>query len=1075
MAGGAESVLATSRSLTSRRQGNLLARAQELGFELISIQDQAAFANLLYRDPPWCQELLHLPSTPPALSKLPSTERPFVDVPLIGRQASLDWLRQTTGDRVLIGQPASGKTFLLHQMAQENRGLFLVSREVGDIAAGIRSQEPSIIFVDDAALDRDLLLTLRHMRTEMAVDFAIVATGWPGDEAALVQTLTLPNNLIHRLEPLTRGEIVQVINAVGVRSPNHLVREIVDQAEGRPGLAVTLALLWLQGGRREVVLGDTLLDSVVNFAERFIGTEAAQILAVLAVSGDAGLSLSTVAQLTDLREFDVHRVLNQLTASGVVMEVDERRLTVRPPVLRHALVRNVFFRGVAFRIEPILARVPRRSEAALVLIGARERGAAVSNELLRPLVIESPSTEVWEAYAGLGREEAEWVLRNYPDMLDVISEPGMFHAPESFLPALLTAAVGDHRPLPQYPDHPLRRIEHWIESARPGTGQAFHRRHLLLDAIETWLPGSGDWRVGGHALQFVLSPDFLYIAADPGQGHHVEYTSGPLLPYELSQIQSLWPRVLNLISGIHVTDWSIMHQIVEWWVYGRRIRQDLPEEVRDVMNAFAVQMLREVVSLARQHSGTLHWASRAVQRLGADIAIELDQDFEILYPLRQDEQEFNEAEERERAAVRALAQRWSREAPEQIAGKIAQIEAEANSAGLSWPRWTPVLCSEIAARVTSRVLWARAFMNVNLSSNLTLSFLQLGAQANEEGWEAVALECLDLREMRYAAVDLALTLPDPPAELFERALQQLDDSAKYVKWACAAGKIPEHHLRLLLRHPNAAIASAAAAGEWAVEPRGSVRETLREDWEQAVVRSSSDHYWLSKVFREVRLLAFRWLQNHLADEEFQIYDPASEKVIQSAVNALTHDERRELLEQIPDHYGFGMLVVNLVSGYPALYQELLQNERLQRYHSAPLAGVPEGEWFEKAILAHEAGYSPEDIAHEAVYGHPGGTTWSGPWSAHWSNWVERFEGLRSHPDVRIQEIGERGRAWAIRERDEAQRRERREAVYRDGFVKEITFCSFGTISILIPGAVTPYLFRMQRSAMSCKLRGCDAS
>ncbi len=142
-------------------------------------------------------------STPPALSRLPRTERPYVEIPLVGRQASLEWLKQTTGDRLMLGQPGAGKTFLLHQMAQENRGLFLVTREIGDIAAGIRSQEPSIIFVDDAALDRDLLLTLRHMRTEMAVDFAIVATGWPGDEAALVQALNLPNYLIHRLESLT--------------------------------------------------------------------------------------------------------------------------------------------------------------------------------------------------------------------------------------------------------------------------------------------------------------------------------------------------------------------------------------------------------------------------------------------------------------------------------------------------------------------------------------------------------------------------------------------------------------------------------------------------------------------------------------------------------------------------------------------------------------------------------------------------------------------------------------------------------------------------------------------------------
>ncbi|MCL4552446.1 MAG: hypothetical protein M1305_02670, partial [Candidatus Marsarchaeota archaeon] len=467
----------------------------------------------------------------------------------------------------MIGQPGSGKTFLLEKIAQENRGLFLVTTDRDEIAAGVRAQQPTVIFVDDAGPDRNLLLTLQQMRAEIGANFSIIAVGWPGDQSTLVETLHLPNHRIHRLEPLTRDQIKEVVYGVGVRGPNELVREIVDQAEGRPGLAVTLGLLWLQGGRREVALGDTLSDFVVNFAERFICREAAQILAVIAMSGDGGFSLSAIAQLSSLPEIEVHRVLNQLTASGVIMAVGEGMLTVRPPVLRYALVRNVFFRGVCLSIAPILERVPSRPEAALVLMGARERGAAVSNQLLRPLVIESRSTEVWEAYAGLGREEAEWVLRSYPGMLAVIAARGLLLAPEAFLQALLTAAISDRRPLNQFTDHPLRQIEHWIESARPDRGQAFLRRRLLLDATEIWLRERGEWTVGGHALQFVLSPSFHYLTADPGQGHYIEYASGVLSPYELSQIQSLWPRVSRLINVINVTDWSFIHRIVEDWVY----------------------------------------------------------------------------------------------------------------------------------------------------------------------------------------------------------------------------------------------------------------------------------------------------------------------------------------------------------------------------------------------------------------------------------------------------------------------------------------------------------------------------
>jgi len=1023
-------VLATSRFLTPKRKINLFTRAGEHGFTLVNIHDRDAFANLLYRSPEWCRELLNLSSTPPPFSKIPRSERPVFNAPLIGRQDSLEWLRQTTRDRLLVGQPGSGKTFLLQQIAQEDRGLFLVTRDRGEIADGIRSQQPTVIFVDDAAPDLDLLVTLRHMRDRTGENFSIIATGWPGHETAISQTLDLANNRIHRLEPLTREEIKQVVYGVGVGGPNQLVREIVNQAEGRPGLATTLALLWLRGDRQEVVSGDKLTDTVLNFAQQFISEEAAQILAILSLSGDVGLSLSAVEELTRLRQIEVQHVLNQLTDSGFVMIVGEQRLTVRPPALRYVLVRNVFFRDVRLPIERILARVPSRSEAARVLIGARARGADVSDNLLRPLVTASSSTEVWEAYAGLGREEAQWLLRNHPHRLTAIAEPGLFRVPEAFIPALLTAAVGDLRPLQQFSDHPLRQIEEWIEAARPGTGQAFHRRRLLLDATETWLRRDHDWRVGGRALQLVLSPRFHYVVVDPGQGHYIEWTDGVLSPHELNQIQNLWPRVLNLISGIHVTDWSIIHEMVERWVYRSRIRSDLPDQVRDIMHAFAVQMLQDVVPLVGRHPATQRWVRRTARRLGAEIVVAINTDFEILYPSREDEEDFDGAEERELAAVSALAERWSGDVPELVARNMAEIEAEAKSVGLTYPCWTPALCREIARRVLSPVDWARALINANLSGNLILPFLQRGAEANAEGWVAVALECLDLPEIRNAAVAVALTIPDPPDEFLERALGQLDDAVGRVKWECSAGRVPEHRLRLLLSHTSSAVASAAAEGEWNTEPRGTIRETVREDWEQAVIRSSSDHYWLSNAFRDNPDLAYRWLANHLTDQEgFETYHPASERVIQTAVSALTLEQRLDLLSRIPDHYGFGMLVVNLVRGGLDLYRELLHDESLERYHCAPLAGVPEGEWLGKAILAYDAGYSPEDIVHATVFGHPAGMTLAGPWSECCSEWVERFERLCSHPDRRIQEVGHAGRSWAIRQRDDAQRRERREAVH----------------------------------------------
>jgi len=111
-------VLATSVLQTPRKKVNLYKRAETLGFTLVNIHDQIAFANLLYQDPRWCLELLNLPSTPPPLSKIPRTERPLLIVPIKGRESSLNWLCQTPGDLIILGQPGAGKTFLLYQFSQ---------------------------------------------------------------------------------------------------------------------------------------------------------------------------------------------------------------------------------------------------------------------------------------------------------------------------------------------------------------------------------------------------------------------------------------------------------------------------------------------------------------------------------------------------------------------------------------------------------------------------------------------------------------------------------------------------------------------------------------------------------------------------------------------------------------------------------------------------------------------------------------------------------------------------------------------------------------------------------------------
>ena len=178
-----KAILATSQELTARRRRNLEKRAEELGFVLVQIYDQAAIADRLYESPRWCRELLNLAGDPPALSLEPRTHRPLIDLPPIGRDADLAWLRDAPGDRLLVGQPGSGKTFLLRKLALEGRGLFVASDDPGRIAEAYRARRPPLLILDDAHIRRDLLVELRRFRSEAGADFALLASSWHGERA----------------------------------------------------------------------------------------------------------------------------------------------------------------------------------------------------------------------------------------------------------------------------------------------------------------------------------------------------------------------------------------------------------------------------------------------------------------------------------------------------------------------------------------------------------------------------------------------------------------------------------------------------------------------------------------------------------------------------------------------------------------------------------------------------------------------------------------------------------------------------------------------------------------------------
>ncbi|GAF76617.1 unnamed protein product, partial [marine sediment metagenome] len=260
--------------------------------------------------------------------------------------------------------------------------------------------------------------------------------------------LRVPSSQVHKLGLLTRDVIVEIVKSAGIAGPTPLIREIVDQAEGRPGLAVTLTCLCLQGDVRDLVFGTALARSVRRWFERRLGAQAIDYLAGFAVGGHQGMAMDDLAGCFDKAQVDIRAVITELSSSGIVRQVGNEYLSVRPAALRHALVRDVFFGGAAsLNYSRFVQIAPSAAEVARTLVGAKALGAAVPEDRVVAFLEAAASHEVWREYASIGKRESETVLREHPEMVVRIARPALYHAPETAVPLLMQLAVGDDRAL----------------------------------------------------------------------------------------------------------------------------------------------------------------------------------------------------------------------------------------------------------------------------------------------------------------------------------------------------------------------------------------------------------------------------------------------------------------------------------------------------------------------------------------------------------------------------------------------------------------------------------------------------
>ena len=1027
-----KAVLATSQELTFKKRENLETRSQKLGFVLVQIYSQGAIADRLYYNQHWCKELLNLTGEPSPISVVPCTSRPLLGDTMIGREQDIKWVQETKGDRLLVGQPGSGKTFLLHIYAKRGGGFFVIKKDRFAVASAIRSLKPKALFLDDAHIEAKFLTELRQLREDIAGSFEIIATCWPNAQQKVADSLNLPSSSIHTLDLLTRDEIVSIVKSAGIQGPVELIREIVDQAQGRPGLAITLAYLCLKGDVQRVALGDGLSGSILDTFEPLVGKRASGILAAFAIGGDSGMPTKIVADFLKQPEMDIQHVVTELASGGVITEISQtNKLSVNPAALRYALVRDIFFKGPA-SLDParLIANAPFLVGVAFTLIGAKARGALIPQDQLISILERAKSGDVWEAYAWLGRDESNAVLERHPELLIKVARAGLHRTPERIIPLLLRAASGDERQLHSTPDHPLRLISDWINESYPGSGQVVARRTALLEVIKNLVAKEECTKACLKALSFVFSLKYEGHTSDPGLGRTITFTHGPVTINEVKSIGELWHEALTIIRKIEDPDWLLVIEIVNEVAFPTI--HNTYAGFYEIRKAIIARMLGDLNGLPKISPGLLHRMKGIAQRLEIILETGLDEEFETLCP-SEELDDWEAAWERQRNAVIELAGKWAKLSVQPVVERIALFEKEAKAVGIDWPRWMPTLCSEIAQRVEKRLPWAKHMLKIQVPGELINPFLRQAALEEESGWESVISEFLKIKDLKWVAVGTLLTLPHAPLYLVKEALQNLEGLAKTIEMLCWRKEVPEKTLALLLCHPDPLIAGSAAIGEWQGDPRGKVRDVLKIEWEGAILRINYKAYWLGEILKNDPEVSFKWLKLHVIEKEIP-YEML--RTYQSAILPLGNDKREELLRLIPSDTWREEIVDYLVGDSLEFYKVLLRDNDKKDLHLFPLHGFnrdvigeetwEETSWTAKATVALDAGYTAEEI-EEAIFS----PMWSrsGSESEFWRRWIGNYEKLLSHRDPRIQKIGEIGKRKASRELDRSLREERREAVY----------------------------------------------
>jgi hypothetical protein len=357
------------------------------------------FVARLVGEPEWRVRLLDVRGELEALLARPleMLEHATPDPALVGRETELSDLQSaidTGRDVVLVGVPGVGKTRLATEL--DRPVVFLQHAEHGRVVDALVGTNPVAVVVDDAHTRLEDLRVLRQVRVQEGLAFSIIASTWPdGVEEVLAD---LPGGDTVIVDLLERSTMDALVCSVGVTA--HRARMLIlEQAEGRPGWALTLCEVLVTSEEDQVGSGAAHLAHAERFLRRATGSQTAlDAVACVAALGSASTEVVfQIASLVVVPPAELVDTLNRLARNGLLDQTSSGWSV--QPALRPALIARWFFTEPGGRPWSTLVAAFPAEEPALIhaAISAARLGSVQARHTVEQWARSIPEPASWDA------------------------------------------------------------------------------------------------------------------------------------------------------------------------------------------------------------------------------------------------------------------------------------------------------------------------------------------------------------------------------------------------------------------------------------------------------------------------------------------------------------------------------------------------------------------------------------------------------------------------------------------------------------------------------------------------------